>query len=177
MEDNPSGASPLLRYRCQTGHTGDGQKGLAAIPWSSRAVNDDGYFLGKVTRVILFGSMLRPETERLSDVDLAVEIKSKETDFDLARAKNFERVENLSAQGHCFRNFLEQEGCWYREVFGFLKGRSRVISLADYAEEKTFVLAVPHRFLIGQPEDTAMQSAPSTPARVGRKRRPRSCPF
>jgi len=141
-------------------------------------VNRDGYFLGKVTRVVLFGSMLKPATERLSDVDLAVEIASKETDFDCAGAKNLERVEDLAARGHRFRNFLEQEGCWYWEVFGFLKGRSRVISLADYVAEKTFVLAVPHRFLIGQPEHVAPQLAPSTPSRPARsRRRPRDCPF
>ena len=112
-------------------------------------VNRDPYFLGKVTRVVRFGSMLTPETEQLSDVALAVEIASKETDFDRARVKNLERVEVLVAAGHRFRNFLEQEGYWYWEIFGFLKGRSRVISLADYAGEKTFVLAVPHRdFLV-----------------------------
>ena len=74
-------------------------------------VNGDHYFLGKVTRVVLFGSMLKPEIERLSDVDLAVEIATKETDFDCARAKNIERVEDLAAQGHRFRNLLEQECC------------------------------------------------------------------
>jgi predicted nucleotidyltransferase len=140
-------------------------------------VNRDPYFLGKVTRVVRFGSMLTPETEQLSDVALAVEIASKETDFDRARVKNLERVEVLVAAGHRFRNFLEQEGYWYWEIFGFLKGRSRVISLADYAVEKTFVLAVPHRFLIGQRENMAMQAVPSTPARAARNRRPHDCPF
>jgi hypothetical protein len=43
--------------------------------------------------------------------------------------------------------------------------------------EKTFVLAVPHRFLIGQREHTAMQSVQSTPVRVARNRRPHDCPF
>ena len=77
-------------------------------------------------------------------VPIAIEPKghkvaSKEADFDRARVKNYERVEELATQGHRFRNFLEQEGCWYWEVFGFLKGQSRVIALADYSVEKTFV--------------------------------------
>ena len=127
--------------------------------------------------MVLFGSILKPEVERLSDFDLAVELASKEADFDRARAKNYERLEKLIAQGHRFRNLVEQEGCWYWEVFGFLKARSRVISLADYSVEKTFVLAVPHRFLIGQPENVAVQSPPSTPKPTVRKRRPRDCPF
>ena len=140
-------------------------------------VNNDPYFLGKVTRVVLFGSMMKPEVERLSDVDLAVEVASKEADFDRARVKNYERAEELAMQGHRFRNFLEQEGCWYWEVFRFLKAQSRVIALADYSVEKTFVLRVPHRFLLGRAERIAAQSAASTPKQRVRKRRQRNCPF
>ena len=108
--------------------------------------------------------MLKPEIERLSDVDLAVEVASKETDFDRARVKNDERIEILAVQGHRFRNFVEQEGGWYWGVFGFLKGRSRVISLSDYKAEKTFVLAVPHRFLIGPGTDSRAAEAKRTGA-------------
>jgi len=153
------------------------QKALQQFLGRVEQVNKDPYFLGKVTRVVLFGSMLKPGVERLSDVDLAVEVAPKEADFDRARVKNYERVEELAVQGHRFRNFLEQEVCWYWEVFKFLKGQSRVIALADYSVEKTFVLRVPHRFLMGQPERIAVQSAPSRPEPGARKRRPRDCPF
>jgi predicted nucleotidyltransferase len=153
------------------------QRALLQFLGRMEQVNNDPYFLGKVTRVVLFGSMLEPAVERLSDVDLAVEVASKDADFDRARVKNNARVEELAARGHRFRNFLEQEGCWYWEVFGFLKGQSRVIALADYSMEKTLVLTVPHRFLIGQPEQMAVQSVPSTPEPRARKRRPRDCPF
>jgi len=44
--------------------------------------------------------------------------------FDRARVKNYERAEELATRGHRFRNFLEQEGCWYWEVFEFLKDRA-----------------------------------------------------
>jgi predicted nucleotidyltransferase len=140
-------------------------------------VNKDPYFLGKVTRVVIFGSMLKPEIDRMSDVDLAVEVAAKETDFERARVKNYERVEELAIQGHHFRNFVGQEGCWYWEVFRFLKGQSRVISLADYVVEKALVLAVPHRFLVGQPEQAALPEAPNSSDPAARKRRPRDCPF
>ena len=136
-------------------------------------VNEDPYFLAKATRLVLFGSMLKPEVERLSDVDLAVQLVSKEVDFDRARLKNQQRAEELVDQGRGFRNLMEWEGCWYFEVFRYLKGRSRVISLADYSVEKTFVLAVPHRFLIGEPEQIAATTTRPAP----RKRRPRGCPF
>jgi len=43
--------------------------------------------------------------------------------------------------------------------------------------EKAFVLTVPHRFLLGQPEQIGMQSALSTPKPAARQRRPRDCPF
>jgi hypothetical protein len=118
--------------------------------------------------------MLKPEVERLSDVDLAVQLVSKEVDFDRARLKNQQRAEELADQGRGFRNFLEWEGCWYFEAFRYLKGRSRVISLADYSVEKTFVLAVPHRFLIGEPEQA---TAPTTTRPAPRLRRSRGCPF
>src|SRR5579864_6481225 len=95
------------------------EKALQQFLGRVEQVNNDPYFLGKVTRVVLFGSMLKPEIERLSDVDLAVEVASKAEDFDRARVKNYERVEELVRQGHRFRNFLEQEGCWYWEVFRF----------------------------------------------------------
>jgi predicted nucleotidyltransferase len=150
------------------------EKALAEFLERVTQVNEDPYFLAKATRVVLFGSMLKPEVERLSDVDLAVQLVSKEVDFDRARLKNQQRAEELADQGRGFRNFLEWEGCWYFEAFRYLKGRSRVISLADYSVEKTFVLAVPHRFLIGEPEQA---TAPTTTRPAPRLRRPRGCPF
>jgi hypothetical protein len=60
-------------------------------------VNSDVYFLGKVTRVVLVGSMVKPEIERLSDVDLAGEIVEKEPHSERAGSKNYDRVEELAA--------------------------------------------------------------------------------
>jgi predicted nucleotidyltransferase len=140
-------------------------------------VNQNPYFLAKVTKVVLFGSMLKPEVARLSDVDVAVELARKEPDFERAQQQNQQRAEELANIGRRFRNVLEWEFCWHGEAFRFLKGRSRVIALADFNAEKTFVLAVPHRFLIGEPEQMAMQLAPAAREPAVRKRRPRNCPF
>jgi predicted nucleotidyltransferase len=140
-------------------------------------VNDHPYFLAKVTRLVLFGSMLKPEVDRLSDVDLAVELARKETDLERALLQNRQRAEELLDIGRRFRTFLEVESCWYWETFRFLKGRSRVIALADYSTEKAFVLAAPHRVLIGEPEPMAVDPAPMTPKSSVRVRRPRDCPF
>jgi len=87
-------------------------------------VNKDPYFLGKVTRVVLFGSMLKRALERLSDFDVAVELAAKDEDFDRARVKNYKTHGGVTWRRHRFWNFLEREGCWYWEVFGFLKGKA-----------------------------------------------------
>jgi predicted nucleotidyltransferase len=150
------------------------ERALAQFLERLARVNEDAYFLAKATRVVLFGSVLKPEVERLSDVDLAVELTSKEPDFELAQARIQQRAEELANTGRRFRNVVEREDCWYLEAFKYLKGRSRVIALADYKAEKTFVLAVPHRFLTGEPEQIA---APTMSLPAQRKRRPRGCPF
>ena len=76
-------------------------------------VNENPYFQARVTRVVLFGGMLRLEVDRLSDVDLAVELARKETDAERASQQNRPRAEELAEQGRRFRNFLEWEACWY----------------------------------------------------------------
>jgi predicted nucleotidyltransferase len=150
------------------------EKGLAEFLERMTQVNENPYLLAEATRVVLFGSMLKPEVERLSDVDLAVELVPKEMDRDLASLKNRQRAEELADQGRSFRNSLEWAAVWYLEAFRYLKGGSRVISLAHYSVKKTFVLAVPHRFLFGEPEQIAV---PIAPRPVPRQRRPRGCPF
>jgi predicted nucleotidyltransferase len=142
-----------------------------------KRVNENPYFLAKVTRVVLFGSMLKPEVDRLSDVDLAIELARKEPDFERSRIQNYERVDELANQGRRFRNFLEREQCWFWEAFRFLKGASRVIALADYNAEKTLIITVPHRVLIGEPEQAPVELAPRASPPAVRKRRPRGCPF
>ena len=120
--------------------------------------------------MVLFGSMLKPEVMRLSDVDLAVELVTKEADFDRAHEQNYRRAEELAEKGKQFRNVLDWELCWYFETRHFLKGGSRVIAMADYKAEKALVLAAPHRFLIG---DSGAYHYPA----CARQRRPRDCPF
>jgi hypothetical protein len=85
-------------------------------------------------------------------------------------------VEELASEGRQFRNFLEIELWWHRETFQFLKGGSRVIALADYAAEKSFILAVPHRALVGTPEQLPAEN-PATPPVPQRSRHPRGLPF
>lgn len=151
------------------------EQALAQFLDRVQRVDEDPYFLAKAIRVVLYGSMLKPDVQRLSDVDLAVQLVPKEADPERAQVLNKERVEDLAARGHEFRNILEVAHCWYRETFKFLQSRSRVVSLADYDVEKSFILAVPHQFIIGTPEQIPADE-PTTP-RPARKRRPRGVPF
>ena len=107
-------------------------RALAAFMDRVARVNSDPYFLGRVTRVALFGSMLNPDIDSPSDIDLAVEIVPKLADWDRHTERNNERVQELMMLGHRFRHTIEYAACWQLEVFRFLKGRSRAISLADY---------------------------------------------
>ena len=123
------------------------EKNFAAFLGRVDHVNRSAGFLGRVVTVVLFGSMLRPEVDRVSDVDLAVEITLKEPNKDRACALNERHVQILESVGVRFRGFLDRQFCWQREVLRFLKGRSRVISLADLKAEGAFVMAAPHRIL------------------------------
>ena len=141
------------------------------------AVNRDARFLGRVNRVVLFGSMLCTNVDRVSDVDLAVEVLPKIADRERLAAKNRRRVQALLDSGQVFRNILNIHFYWYREVFRFLKSRSRVISLADYGAEKSLIMNVPHRMLLGKEEAVPAEPAPESQPRVEPSRRRRDCPF
>jgi hypothetical protein len=66
---------------------------------------------------------------------------------------------------------------WYREVFRFLKSRSRAVSLADYAAEKSLILNIPHRVLLGDDETAPLELASEGKAHARPDRRRRDCPF
>jgi len=164
-----SAAKPVLRETAE--------RALAQFLERVARVNGDPYFLARVTRAALYGSMLRPEVNRLSDVDLAVQLVAKETNADRLREANAERLEELAILGRGFGSFLRDQFCWFLETFQFLKGRSRVISLADYNVEKRLVLAGPYRMLVGEEEELPPEPAPEAPRAAVRRRRPRDCPF
>jgi hypothetical protein len=124
-----------------------GERALQEFMARVGRVNRDRHYLGKVSAVVLFGSMLKPEVDRPSDVDIAVEIAPKEADPERARSKNESRARKLEANGHHFRGLLGLQLCWYWEVFTYLKGKSRVISLVDLRREGEIVWAAPHQIL------------------------------
>lgn len=58
----------------------------------------------------------------------------------------------MESIGRRFNQFLECGAWWHVEAFQFLKGRSRAISLHDYADERELIDAAPHQviFLNGE---------------------------
>src|SRR5215472_14922233 len=87
----------------------------------------------------------------------------RKTDFDRLREANAERVKQLWIMGRRFRSLLEEQFGWFLGTFRFLKGRSRVISLADYNVEKRLVLAVRHQMLLGEPDELTPEPGPNAP--------------
>ena len=132
-------------------------------------VNCRPVFLAKVVEVVLLGSMLKPDVDRVSDVDLAVEIVPKESNPERARAINERRVLELELLGRSLRGFLDRELFWYWEAFRYLKGGNRVISLASLKAEAEIVLAGPHQVLYA--EGAWKPNAPPRTAVVHRRRR------
>ena len=153
------------------------EKALAEFLTRVERVNRDARFLGRVNRVVLFGSMLREDVDRVSDVDLAVEVVPKIGDRVKLAARNQRRVESLTRAGHVFRNAFEVHVHWYREVLQFLKSRSRVISLVNYGAEKSLIMNVPHRMLLGEDEQVPAEPPPAPKPRRRTGRRPLDCPF
>jgi hypothetical protein len=50
----------------------------------------------------------------------------------------------LESLGRRIDGFMRREGWWRSEVFRFLKGRRRALSLHDYSTEKELIDSVPH---------------------------------
>jgi predicted nucleotidyltransferase len=87
-------------------------------------VNRKPSYLGKVVAVVLFGSMLKPEVDLLSDVDVAVEIMPKEADAERARAKNERRARELERLGYLFRGFLDDRSAGTARCSSISKGEA-----------------------------------------------------
>ncbi len=162
-------AKPITRKTAETA--------LARLLERIGRVNRDNHFLAKVTRVIVFGSYLRGDVDRLGDVDVAVELEPKEANRRRLRESNYRRVAESERKGHRFSRALDRETWWQLEAFRFLKGRSRSISLHDYGAEKQFVDEVPHRILMSPAAKSGQRLANESPKLVRKARRPRDCPF
>lgn len=108
---------------------------FAAFMLRVQRINDDPYYLFKVTRVVLFGSYIQ-DTETVNDIDIAIQFAPKIDNPDL-RGKLYAQRRRESK-----RNFGTQMAylAWpMQEVWLFLKSKSHVLSLHDFTSHKKFL--------------------------------------
>ncbi|MGW4370477.1 nucleotidyltransferase domain-containing protein [Nocardia takedensis] len=156
---NASAAKPV--------HRATAEAALAKFLARVREVEADPMSLYVVERVILFGSMLDPDRDRVSDVDLAIGI----VDNTKVRTAAGERTADLvfltemSGRRH-ISGYMGEAG-----VFKFLKNRSRVLSLLGSASEGRSV-ACPrkHRTESSTSVPDRLSRASSRPRKVRRRR-------
>jgi len=90
-------------------------------------VNQDPYYLYKVSRVTLFGSYLS-NAPTVNDIDLVIELERKEQDLARHNQLAEERSEEAANAGVHFANFVIQIAWAEHETMLFLKSRSRLLS-------------------------------------------------
>lgn len=117
-------------------------------------LNKDDHFLGRVRKVIVFGSYIG-DADPIGDIDVAVEIVRRDPDFEKHALANNRRVTEEVAAGRRFSNIIEQAFWWQREAMFFLRNRKRALSLQDYSSISDIVSASPHRVVF---EDSAQNS-------------------
>lgn len=141
-------------------------------------VNREDYFLAKVTRIILFGSILQPDVDRLGDVDIAIQLEAKEHTVEIYRQQNARRVAECERNGQRIIGILKRSFWWQIETFRFLKGRNRSISLHDYQVDRELIDLGPHKWLMGEPGKDEKRATDTLPrSQLRKKRKPRDCPF
>ena len=95
-------------------------------------VKNNPYYLFKVKRAIVFGSYLSNE-ERISDIDIAIEIISKEVDTKKHKILVDKKIREVHNKGRQFRSDLEAIFWPQIEVEQYLRAKSSSISL-EYVE-------------------------------------------
>ena len=98
-------------------------------------VNSSEKYMHKITRIILFGSYIRPDVTELGDVDIAVEITSKFDDPAVRREKGQEYTRAAMKSGRRIGGFLEQMFFPEADLKVFLRNKSRYISLHTTDDE------------------------------------------
>jgi predicted nucleotidyltransferase len=109
-------------------------------------VNDDPYYLFKVTRVVFFGSYIQ-DTETVNDIDIAIELGPKITSRK-QREKLYAKRRRESK-----RNFGTQVaylGWPVQEVWLFLKSRSHTLSLHDFNSDKKFLNTIENKVMLAE---------------------------
>ncbi len=116
-------------------HRHTAEKALQAFLARAKEVNANPYFLYRVTTIVVFGSFLTGQPY-LNDLDLAIQLRSKEPDSSRREAAELTRIkEEVEQRGRRFANIPAMYGWPQVEVLRFLRGRSRLIQLHNLSGE------------------------------------------
>ncbi|HZS02491.1 MAG TPA: hypothetical protein VFE37_27500 [Chloroflexota bacterium] len=93
------------------------------------AVNQSRDYAYRVKRAYVFGSFISTDSERIGDLDLAVDLAPRESDQVEQRKLEQRCISRALADGRRFGTFVEQIYWPEHAVYRYLKGRSTAISL------------------------------------------------
>lgn len=116
---NASAAKPLKRATAE--------RKVAELLGRVSDVNSNPYYLYRVASVRVFGSYLTG-SDHLNDIDLVIEVSSKEPDRNLAHGLDMQRIRESQRQGRHFSNIVDELFWPQHEVFLYLRNRSRSYS-------------------------------------------------
>jgi len=123
-------------------------------------VNTNSHYLYRVTRVVVFESYLS-EQETIGDVDVAIDMTRKIDDVDEFERRAQSNIEEAEAHGRVFNSWYEEHKWAEREIWLFLKSRSRALSLHDWQSHQKLIVATTHKVLYAEAPDQAQSNAPA----------------
>jgi len=71
-------------------------------------INNDDYFLYRVSKILLFGSYINKDATDFGDIDIAFELKRKIENPDEFLKLNREFIDIAIDEGKCFSSFIEE---------------------------------------------------------------------
>lgn len=94
-------------------------------------INNNDYYLYRVSKILLFGSYIDKDAADFGDIDIAFELNRKIQDSDEYEKLNEEFIEKAKDEGKYFSSFID-ELCYSETVVLLkLKNRNRYISLHE----------------------------------------------
>lgn len=109
---------------------------LAGVVKRAQEINADPKYAWGIRQIWVFGSYLRPEVERLGDLDIAFELSQRENFDELWKARKSARTTRP-------RNLADEVGWPQKEIVRHLKNGKRSISL--HRVDEVLLLGCPYR--------------------------------
>jgi len=106
------------------------KKLLESIAQRAKEANDNPDFVYSVARIVVFGSYINTDKEKLGDLDVAVELVPRYEGDDLARAE----AEAFNRRGPQTYSIIDRLFFAHYEVERYLRNKSKCLSLHDFGE-------------------------------------------